>query len=230
MPAAALVLVLALGNIMANPTMPPADVRHDIRALFGLRADVTCGNEIEPDRYKRTWRAESARYGLRPRAVAYPDPLAVRGRPVAVSARRLSRGVAGLTPDRWAVVARFPHLAVICTQLVSRAWTSNDATTPLRRRLWLAEVRTLRRMVARHLAAGRSVIVGGDLNTPHRIRWGRREVFLGNAYRMQAAVVPAAGWRARRLPGGRTIPPARLFTDHPILRRIVALDPLAHVG
>lgn len=229
MPAAALVFVLALGNIMSNPAMSTADVRHDMRALFGLRADVTCGNEIEPPRYKQTWRAESARHGLRPRAVAYPDPLAVRGRPVAVSARRLSRGVAGISPDRWAVVARFPRVAVICTHLVSRAWTSNDANTPLRRRLWHAEVRALRAMVARHLAAGRSVIVGGDLNTPHRIRWHRREVFLGNRFRMQAAVIPAPGWRARRLPG-RTIPAARLFTDHPMLRRIVALDPMAHVG
>jgi hypothetical protein len=220
MPAAVLVLVLAFGNIMANPVLPAGDVRHDMRVLFGLRADVTCGNEIEPRDYKRAWRAESARYGLAARAVAYPDPLAVRGRPRAVSVRRLSAGVAGVTPDRWAVVVRFPHVAVICTHLVSQAWTSH----PERRPLWRAEIAVLRGMVERHLAAGRSVVIGGDLNTPNRIRWHRREVFLGNRFRMQATAIPGPGWRARRVPGGRTIPPGRLFTDHPMLRRAIALE------
>jgi hypothetical protein len=228
---AVLVCVLALGNVMANPTMPQADVRHDMHALFSLRADATCGSEIEPPRYKRAWRAVSAAHGLRARAVAYPDPVALRGRPRAVSVRRLSAGVAGITPDRWAVVVRFPAVVVVCTHLVSRAWTTNNATTPLRRALWRAEVARVRGIVRRHLAAGRSVIVGGDLNTPFVVRWHRRQVFLGNLYRMQAAAVPAPGWRARRVyRGSRTISPARLFTDHPMLRRIVALEPVARVG
>lgn len=229
MSVAGLVLVLALGNVMSNPTMPQPDVRHDVRALFSLRADVTCGSEIEPERYKRAWRRTAAAHGLIVRGVAYPVPAALRGRPRAVSVRRLSAGVPGISPDRWAVVVRYRHVVIICTHLVSRAWTSNDATTPIRRALWREELATLRRIVARWTAWGRAVIVAGDLNSPHRVRWGQPSLFLGNRYRMQAAVIPGPSWRARRL-GGREIGTRRLFTDHPMLRRAVALEPVADVG
>src|SRR5262245_43589752 len=120
--AGAVALAVAFGNVMSNPVMPQPAVRHDLRALFSLRADVTCGNEIEPRRYKRAWRTATARYGLRAYALGYPDPVSMDGRPGAVSVRRLSRGVPGLTPDRWAVVVRGPNWAVICTHLISRAW------------------------------------------------------------------------------------------------------------
>ena len=225
--AAAVVLAVAFGNVMSNPVMPQSAVRHDVRALMGFRADVTCGNEIEPERYKRAWRAESARHGLRARAVAYPDPVAVRGRPVAVYARRLSGGVPGLTPDRWAVVVRGPSWAVICTHLVSRAWTSDDGTTAQRRDIYREEIARLRRIVGRNLAAGRNVIIGGDLNNPDRVRWRRREVFLANLGRMQATAIPAPGWRAIRA-GRRTIPARRLATDHPMIRRGVTFAPIGH--
>lgn len=226
---AGLVLVVALGNIMSNPTMPQADVRHDMRALFSLRADVTCGSEIEPERYKRAWRRTAPLYGLTARGVAYPVPAALRGRGWAVSARRLSRGVAGISPDRWAVVVKRPGLAVVCTHLVSKAWTSDNATTPTRRRLWREEIAGLRAIVSRQHARGRSVVVAGDLNSPHRVRLGPRAVHLGNVYRMQAVALPAPGWSARRL-GGREISTRRLFTDHPMLRRVIALEPMARVG
>lgn len=224
---AGLVLVIALGNIMSNPTMPEPDVRHDVGALFSLGADVTCGSEIEPPRYKRVWRRLAARDGLRVAGVAYPVPAALRSRPRAVSVRRLSLGVPRVTPDRYAVVVKWPRLAVVCTHLVSKAWTSDNATTPLRRALWRAEVRELRRIVARQHSRGRSVVVAGDLNTPFRVWWPRGSVFLGNRFRMQAAVIPAPGWTARRLPGGREISPRRLYTDHPMLRRVVSLEPAA---
>lgn len=224
-PAAALVLVVAFGNIQSNPLMSQPDVRHDTRALMALRADVTCGNEIEPARYKRAWRTESARHGLRARAVAYPDPVALKSRPTAVYSRLLTRGVEGLTPDRWAVIVRGPGWALVCTHLINRAWTSNDASTPIRRALWRTEIRRVRTIVRRNRAAGRNVVIGGDLNTPYRVRWRYPGVvFLGNRYRMQAAVIPAPGWTARRA-GSRTIPAGVLATDHPMMRRGVTFAP-----
>ncbi len=218
---AAFVLVLVLGNIMANPTMPQADVRHDTAALFRLDGDATCGSEIGPDRYKRAFRAAAAAHGARAYGMTSPDPVALKARPRAVSVRLLTRGRPHLTPHRWAVVVRLTGAAVICTHLINRAWTSNDATTPLRRLLWHREMRGIRGIVRRLHDEGRTVFVGGDLNTPHRIRWAYpRALFLGNAYRMQAAVIPAAGWRCRRL-ASRAVPVSRLFTDHPMLWRAV---------
>jgi hypothetical protein len=220
---AGFVLVLVLGNVMSNPTMPPAEVRHDIRALFRLDGEATCGNEIEPPGYKRAWRAIAGRSGARTYGAASPNPVALRGRARAVSVRRLSAGVAHLTPERYAVVVKRPRVAIVCTHLINRAWTSNDGSTALRRRIWHREVRGLRAIVRRQLAAGRTVAVLGDLNTPNRVTWRRRQVSLGNLYRMQAAVIPAPGWTARRIPGGRTIDAGRLFTDHPFMRRVVRL-------
>jgi len=123
---AAVVLVVALGNVMSNPTMPPREVTHDTRALFHLDAEVVCATEIEPARYKTTFRRVARQAGYRPAGLAAPNPVAVRQsspwRTATVRVRNLSRGVARISPDRSATVVvladGFRRVVVVCAHLV----------------------------------------------------------------------------------------------------------------
>lgn len=229
-----LVLAVAVGNVMSNPTMPPADVRHDVAALFDLRAAVVCANEIEPPNYRATFRRTAREAGYRTAGLSSPNPVAVRHsspwRAASVRVRFLSGGVPRITPDRWATVVRLVddngnRAVVICTHLVSRAWTHVEASTALRRELWRREVATIRRIVRYWRSRGAPVVVLGDLNHPEAVRWARRQRVLANTGLLQATAIPPAGMRATRT-GGRTISSRQLFTDHPMPRRGVVLRPL----
>lgn len=223
-------LSIAVGNVMSNPTMSPAEVRHDVRALFGLDASVVCATEIAPRSYKATYRrvARAARY--RTAALYGPNPIAVRRpwRVEAVHLRRLTDGLEGITPNRYATVARLAdggrRVVVICSHLVSRAWTHLEATTGLRRELWRTEADRIRRIVRRWHARGIPVLVLGDMNHPRRIRWAARQRTIANTGLLQATAVPPAGSRVVRL-AGREIPDRQVFTDHPMVRRRVAFVP-----
>lgn len=227
-------LVIVAGNIMSNPAMPPADVRHDTARLFELRADVVCANEIAPPSYKRTFRQLARAAGYRTAELSRsPDAVAVRRashwRTATVRVRQLSRGVEHITPDRSVTVAqlvdgRGGRIVVLCTHLVSRAWTHVESSTELRQTLWRAEARRLRAIVSRWRARGVPVVVAGDLNHPRAVRWARRQRVLANSGLIQLTAIPPAGYSVRRL-RGRTIPASSLYTDHPMLRRSLALVP-----
>jgi hypothetical protein len=225
----ALVLAIAVGNVSSNPVMPPADVRHDTRALFHLGATVVCANEIAPPSYKRTFHRTARATGYRTAELSAPDPVAVARsapwRTTAVRVRYLSRGVPGITPQRSATVVRLVDgrrlAVVICTHLVSRAWTHVEATTGLRRHLWNTAADRIRSIVHYWHRRGAAVLVVGDMNHPRPIRWARRQRVLANTGLLQVVAVPPAASRTVRL-GGLTVSSRLVFTDHPLIRRRVA--------
>lgn len=221
---AALVITIAVGNVMSNPVMPQPEVRHDVTRLYSLEPAAICGNEIEPARYRAAWRELGRAHGYATRTLGTPNPVAVRRsspwRAATVRAHRLSTGIPGITPDRFALVLKLTRddgrrLVLVCTHLVSRAWTHTEPTTELRRQLWRLEARRIRAIIRFWRARGVPVVVAGDLNRPTRVRWARRQRVLVNAGLIQVTVVPPAGMRVRA-ERRREIPNRLLFTDHPM--------------
>jgi hypothetical protein len=230
-----LVLSVAVGNIMCNPLMPAADVAHDVGRLFVPAMTppmVVCANEIEPARYKATFRRTASAAGYRTVGLYSANPVAVRRtgpwKVAGARVRFLSRGVEHITPDRTATVVRLvtdagDQLVIVCAHLVSRAWTHLEPSTPLRRHLWRTAARAIRAICRPWHARGVPVVVAGDLNHPRPVRWAPVQRILANQGLLQITLIPAAGQRVQRTRAGRTIPSTRLYTDHPILSRTAAL-------
>lgn len=223
-------LSVAAGNVQSVPPLAATEVRHDTRALFSLQASVVCGNEIAPASYRATWRRVARRAGYRTPGPGTDNPVAVAHglQVLRVRVRHLSPGVAGMTPDRTATVvligAPGGRVVVVCTHLVSRAWTHQEATTAWRRHLWREAARRLRAIVRAWRTRGVSVVVAGDVNRPTRVRWCPRQRPLANLDLIQVAACPAPGWRTSR---GRSRDVRDVYTDHPLLRRVVRLEPIA---
>ena len=231
-PATVLVIVVAVGNVMSNPTMPQTEVRSDLGRLYGLEPAALCATEIAPQRYAEAFHQLGREAGYRTRQLGTPNPVAVRAsspwRTVTARARLLSHGIGGLTPDRWALILGLENRAglrvvLVCTHLVSRAWTHIEPSTALRRQLWRQGAQRIRRIVAFWTGRGVPVIVLGDLNHPAPVRWAARQRVLANRGLLQIAVVPPVGTIVRAGPE-RVIPAGRLFTDHPMIRRRVRLE------
>lgn len=224
-----LLLSLAVGNIQSVPELTARDVRHDTRALVRLGASVVCANEIAPASYRRTWRTQAHAAGYRTPGPATDNPVAVAHslRVLRVRVRHLSPGVAGMTPDRTATVvlvgAPGGRVVVVCTHLVSRAWTHQEATTAWRRDLWRMAATRIRRTVHGWIHRGVPVVVAGDLNRPTVVRWCRRQRTLANWDLIQVAACTPPGWRTSR---GRSRDVRDVYTDHPLLRRVVKLEPV----
>lgn len=232
-PAGVLVIVVAVGNVMSNPVMPQPAVRSDLARLYSLEPAAVCATEIEPARYAEAFHRLGLEHGYRTRRLATPNPIAVRQRSpwriMAARARLLSLGIEGLTPDRWALVLglenrRGLRVVLVCTHLVSRAWTHVEPSTELRRALWRQAAHRIRRIVAFWTGRGVPVIVLGDLNHPGPVRWARHQRVLANRGLLQIAVIAPARMRVRA-GAERVIPAGRLHTDHPMIRRRIRLEP-----
>jgi endonuclease/exonuclease/phosphatase family metal-dependent hydrolase len=125
------------------------------------------------------------------------------------------------------VLVRTPRdrqLLVVCTHLVSRAFTHVEASTPLRRSLWHQAAQVVRSVVRRWTSHGVPVLVLGDLNHPAPVRWAAHQVTLADVGLLQAALVPPEGWQAAR---GHARTLWDVHTDHPLLRRVARLDRVA---
>lgn len=221
-------IAIAVGNVRSFPTMPAAAVRHDLAALFGLDASIVCGNEIGPARYRRWFRAAATAHGLTVLGRRTSNPIAITSTwsTSSVTVRRLSPARAHISGPITATIAVLEGpagpLTVICTHLVARAWTHLERSTPLRKALWRLAAARIRRIVA---AAEVPVLVLGDLNHPAPVRWAPGQVTLGNRGLIQAAAIPATGGVLRRGTGSRTIGLEHVFTDHPMIRRVLDLGP-----
>ena len=224
-------VTVAAANIRFTPLMAQWQVRADVRRMARSprtrAASAYLGAEIHSFGYKAAWRAALPSYrhpGLR---TENPISMAPGWRVVSVGIRHMMDGIPDIAPDLYTTVARTLspaglRVAFVATHMVSRAWTHREASTALRRARWRAHHLSTAAIVRSQHRAGRTVIVGGDLNRPTPVRWAPRQQMLANAGLMQLAVVPAAGVRVavHRL---RPVPTSQLFTDHPIVAARVGL-------
>lgn len=216
---------VAAVNIRSYPLMSRRAYRHDIRRLSHIRgAKVVLGSEIQRHHGERwLWWRVWRRHGYR---VIHPyreTSQAVDRRRIHVLASgtfRLHRAVAGpKSPSRWRVLTRTTvhgyRVAFLSVHLTNGCFRHNDRHWwyAARCRALAAERSRVRRTVARLHAHHWTVVVGGDVNSRHRIDWSRapgeratRPVTL-----MQIAVIPARRVHAR-LTRFRVI--RGLYTDH----------------
>lgn len=220
-------LTVVLANIKSVPRMPADHVDDDIAALFDLakkkNADAVFGAEIAFGNYRRSWRKHAKRAGYHSKGAKRECPIAVREKPAKAVVKLLSRGVATVTPNRYATVVKDPEprAAYIALHLVSRwqEYARSDATHGLRKRLAAREVRKVIRRIARLHGRGWTVVVGGDLNALTAVEWHPDQVqalpVTGSnlARMMQLAVIPAPGVHVTPTHHGNHH--AGLHTDHP---------------
>lgn len=228
-PAASFTVVAA--NIRAYPVMSRAHYRHDVRRLARIRGRKwVAGSEVQ-GRAARVWRRVWRVHGYRVvRPYVETSQAVWRGFRVASSRVWLlhRRAPGPRSPARLTVVTRMrigPYrLTGISLHLTNGCFAGKRARWwyPSRCRALRVEIQRVRRLVARLHAQGRTVLIGGDMNTHRRIVWARPQVSIRPVTLLQIAVVPARGVHAS-LSRFRVV--RRLYSDHnaPVVR--VSLRP-----
>lgn len=218
---------IVLANIKSVPRMPTDDVDSDIATLFKLAeakcADAVFGAEIAFGDYRRSWRKHAEAADYRSHGAKRECPIAVKAAHVHAVVRLLSRGIAKVTPNRYATVVkdRGHKVAYIATHTVSRwqDYARADSTHGIRRRLANREIRKITRRVTRLHEHSWTVVVGGDLNALTAVEWHPGQVQVlpvtgsNLARMMQLAVIPAPGVTVTPVSHGNHH--AGLHTDHP---------------
>jgi hypothetical protein len=217
-----------VANIKSVPRMSAAQVDSDIAALFDMAgkksADAVFGAEIAFANYRSSWRKHGKKKGYKPFGLPRECPVSLRrGVRVKVLSRLLSKGIAKVTPNRYATIVKHrpSKVAYIATHLVSRwqDYARADATHDERKRLAAMEITKIEHRIERLHAKGWTVIVGGDLNALSRVVWHHAQVQVlpvsgsNLARMMQLAVIPAPGVTVTPVSHGNHH--AGLHTDHP---------------
>lgn len=218
-------------NIRSFPTMSRHAYRHDVHRLTQIVGrKAVLGSEIKPrngERWQWVHQWHAAGYAVLHRERETTQAIDTHGfRFVSSASRFIHRKVAGpASPSRYWVRTKTTisgyRVAFMSLHL------TNGCTARHRFRWWYAarcralrdEIATARHRVATLHANGWTVIIGGDLNTRHRVDWspvsGERSIRPTTL--MQIAVVPAAGVTAA-LRDTRVVRARRnggvLFTDH----------------
>ena len=142
----------------------------------------------------------------------------------ATQVRTIHRAVGAHSPARH-YVATWTHyhgfrVVFAALHLTNGCWPSNPHRVA-RCAALRDEEATMRRWVAYEHAHHWTVVIGGDLNTMHRVVWGPRQVSTKPVTSMQTAVIPAAGVVAH-IDHVRIV--HSLHTDHPLTDTTITLE------
>lgn len=221
-------------NIRSYPAMSRRHYRHDIARLTRIRGHkVVLGTEImRRHRERALWRAlwRSHGYWLAGGSTENHEALTGAVRRVTASSTRIAAKAAGPdSPPRYLTITKGVldgrPLAALDTHLTNGCFPHNRDRWwyPARCRTNDRERAVIRRIADRLHWAGWTVLVGGDMNTHQRIRWGARQQSVDSGV-MQLAILPAPHVRVH-VDDVRVIRARRhggsLFTDHNV--------PIAHM-
>lgn len=218
-------VVIALGNIKSNPIMPPGHVEDDMAALRSLLGSPTYGavfgaEIIKAHGYMAQWVEAMSGLHTYGRGVECPVSTTHGVRVSHAAAKRLTIGVAKVSPNRYRVTVKAHagglKVAYIASHNVNgaKAPVKYRTTIGVRRVLFTTWRRKMRRHIKRLIAAGFTVIVGGDFNSPGQVRLHPDQVAVLNKGLMQLAVIPAAGVRVVAMSHSTKTG----HTDHPLCR------------
>lgn len=221
-------ITAAVGNICHLPLMPIQNVRSDVSTLRSMAGNaeylVAMGSEIgQRDGYAKAW--ASGMTGMRTvgRQQEVPVSLSRDIHVDHVRLKRLTHGVAHLSPDRWVTKVRTTiagfKVAVLNSHSVSASKNPRADRLPVRKALFATWRHKMRHTIHRLVRKGWTVIAGGDFNSPWPVSLDRHQVVIQNRDMMQLLVVPTAGIKVRKL-GSKV---ARGYTDHVMVAETIGL-------
>lgn len=190
-------LTVAVSPSKQNPTreaVTPAQLTADLAdAWRRFDPDVLVATEVQRRRYRTPFRRSARAHGAAAYAVGEDTPVASR-LPVKRSAVRvLHAGLAKATPARKNVIVRLRDMPVL--EIAKHATATGPRLPKLaaRLRFWRTDAEKTAARIKRANAAGRTVIVLGDLNVDHAPGYAVNEILVARAGVIGIYAYPAPG-------------------------------------